>query len=184
MKPYLDSSTTTESQFWEALKQVQNTHEIEDRRAYVTKLKNKGYDVSGFTETVMWDSGKFWEMVKMIESGKTSNEYVKKDEYKKTEEKMKNSPGEGKSNPKNKALSTAQKDKLRAMMLARIAKIPEAQRDAALLRLETSLVKAVESSRKNNSKLLAARYEILLEVVREEMYEADDEAMIDTLFRE
>jgi hypothetical protein len=85
LKPYLDGSTTTDSQFWEALKQVQNNHEIDSRRAHVAKLKSKGYDVSGFTETVMWDSGKFWEMVKMIEAGKASNGDMKKDEYRKVE---------------------------------------------------------------------------------------------------
>jgi hypothetical protein len=67
IKPYLDGATTSESEFWEALKKMQNNHEVPDRRAYVVKLAKYGYDVSGFTETVIWDSGKFWEMVKMVE---------------------------------------------------------------------------------------------------------------------
>jgi hypothetical protein len=69
------------------------------------------------------------------------------------------------------------------MMLARIAKIPEAQREATLSRLETTLVNTVETARKNNSKILAARYEFLLTVVREEMNNGNDEAIIDTLFQ-
>ena len=182
LKPFLDGSTTSESQFWDALKQMQNNHEIKDRRAYVTKLQDKGYDVSGFTETVMWDSGKFWEMVKMVESGKKSNSNIQKEEYKK-DEKMKYTPEKEKPTHKIKVISQAQREKLRATMLARIAKIPESQRQATLVNLETKLVKVIESSRKNNAKLLAARYEVLLEVVREEMDNIDDEVVVESLFQ-
>lgn len=85
IKEYLDGTTTTESEFWEALKKMQNNHEVPDRRSYVAKLEKYGYDVSAFTESVIWDSGKFWEMVKMVESGKKPVPEVKKEEYKKPE---------------------------------------------------------------------------------------------------
>ena len=85
IRPYLDGATTSESEFWEALKKMQNNHEVSDRRAYLAKLAKYGYDVSGFTEAVIWDSGKFWEMVKAVEYGKKSVQEIKNEEYKAVE---------------------------------------------------------------------------------------------------
>ncbi len=184
---YLDASKTTESQFWEALKIVQNNHEVPQRREYVAKLQSKGYDVSGFTEAVILDSGKFWEMVKAIEYGtKPVTTEVKKEEYKKAveakKEEVKAKVEEKKTEVKTK-VSQSQNERLKALMKARIAKIPAESRDATLTRLESTLIKAIESARARNAKILAARYEALLSVVQEEMNAIDDETLINSLFQ-
>jgi hypothetical protein len=67
-------------------------------------------------------------------------------------------------------------------MKARIAKIPATSREATLTRLETALVKAIAWAQSKNSRLLVARYEVLLSVVREEMGDVDDDALINSLF--
>lgn len=181
-----DSALTTDAQFWEALKQVQNNHEVPDRRAYVAKLKGYGYDVSGFTEEVIWDSGKFWELVKLVETNKKPVTETKKEEAKaKVEtkkEEVKTKVEEKKTQVVSK-VSAAQAEKLKTLMKARIAKLPADSRDATLARLETALKSAIESARAKNSKVLASRYEVLLAVVQEEMNNIDDEALINSLFQ-
>jgi len=189
---YLDSSRTTDSQFWEALKQVQNNHEVPDRRAYVAKLKNYGYDVSGFSEAVIWDSGRFWDMVRMVESGKkpaieTKKEEVKKEEVKKVETKKEEvkkveEKKEEVKKPVVRALSTAQQNNLARLMRARIARIPEASRAPILERLETALTQSIARAEERGNGLLVARYSVLLRVVQEEMQSVDDESLIESLF--
>jgi hypothetical protein len=199
LKPYLDGTTTTESEFWEALKVVQNNKEVPERKAYVEKLKSKGYDVSGFTEEIIMDSGKFWNMYKMVESGekpmmepkkempknmepkKEMPMYVEpKNEMKKPE--MTQKMEDKKSQPAPK-ISQAQAEKLKTAMKARIAKLPADTRDATLVKLETSITKSLDAARARNAKLLIARYEVLLSVVQEEMNNVDDEALVDALFQ-
>ena len=200
---YLDGAKTTESQFWEALKQVQNNHEVPDRRAYVEKLRGYGYDVSGFTEEIIWDSGKFWEMYKAVEAGKKVEE--KKEEYKKVEEKketikkveekkevVKNKVEEKKSEVKEKVeekrirtvvkISAAQSARLTKLLKDRIDKLSTDTRDATLVRLESTLTKAIEAAEAKNAQLLVARYKVLLTVVQEEMDNVDDESLINSLF--
>jgi len=183
----LDGNKTGEDKFWYVLKQVQNNHEVPDRRNYVAKLKSYGYDVSGFTETVIWDSGKFWEMVKAVEAGKkveTKKEEVKKEEYKKVEVKKEEVKAkvEEKKTETVKKLAQSQAERLKVLMKARIAKLPTANRDATLARLEQALIKGIEAARAKNSTILAARYEVLLVVVQEEMNNIDDEALIESIF--
>lgn len=189
LKPYLDGATTTESEFWEALKVVQNNKEVPERKMYVEKLRSKGYDVSGFTEAVILDSGKFWNMYKMVESGakpvtepkKEMPVYVEqKKEEKKTEMTAKVEEKKAQAVAK---ISQAQAEKLKSAMKARIAKLPADTRDATLVKLESTLMKSLESARARNAKLLVARYEVLLGVVQEEMNSVDDEALVDSLFQ-
>lgn len=184
---YLDASKTSDSEFWAAFKVIKDKKEIPERREYVAKLKSKGYDVARFTEEVILDSGKFWEMVKAVEYGtksavtETKKEEVKvKVEEKKTEVKTK--VEEKKEEVKTK-VSQSQNERLKALMKARIAKIPTESRDATLTRLESTLTKAIELARARNAKILAARYEILLSVVQEEMNAIDDETLINSLFQ-
>lgn len=184
LEAYLDGAKTTESQFWDALKQVQNNHEVPQRREYVAKLKANGYDVSGFTETVILDSGKFWEMIKMVEAGKKVITEVKKETEKKVEakkEEVKAKVEEKKTEVVTKVIQS-QNDRLKALMKARIAKLPAESRDATLARLETALKSAIESARAKGAKALVSRYEVLLAVVQEEMNNIDDEALINSLF--
>ncbi|MFZ2256388.1 MAG: hypothetical protein WAW59_07115 [Patescibacteria group bacterium] len=194
----LDGNKTGEDKFWYVLKQVQNNHEVPDRRNYVAKLKSHGYDVSGFTDTVIWDSGKFWEMVKAVEAGKNieaKKEEVKKEEYKKVEAKKEEvkkavetkkedvkAKVEEKKTETVKKLAQSQTERLKTLMKARIAKLPTATRDATLARLEQALIKGIELARAKNSTILAARYEVLLVVVQEEMNNIDDEALIESIF--
>lgn len=95
----LDGSKTEEWKFWEALKKVQNIHEMADRKAYVEKYRSKGVDVSGFTDEVMNDSGKFWELIKKLQgayeekqketSAKEKEAYMKEKEAKRVAEESK-----------------------------------------------------------------------------------------------
>lgn len=199
LKPYLDGTTTTESEFWEALKVVQNNKEVPERKMYVEKLKSKGYDVSGFTEEIIMDSGKFWNMYKMVESGEKPMMEPKKEmpknmepkkempmnvepknEMKKPEMTQKMEDKKSQSTPK---ISQAQAEKLKAAMKARIAKLPADTRDATLVKLEASITKSLDAARARNAKILIARYEVLLSVVQEEMNNVDDEALVDALFQ-
>jgi hypothetical protein len=189
LKPYLDAATTSESDFWEALKKVQNNKEVPERKAYVEKLKSKGYDVSGFTEEIIWDSGKFWNLYKMVESGAKPVMEPKKEipmnvepknEWKKPEMTQK---VEEKKTPAVPKISQAQAEKLKATMKARIAKLPADTRDATLTKLEVTLTKSLDAARARNAKLLIARYEVLLAVVQEELNNVDDEALVDALFQ-
>lgn len=189
IKPYLDGATSTEWEFWEALKKMQNTNEVPDRRSYVAKLQKNGYDVSGFTETVIWDSWKFWEMVKSIENAKKYVQEVKKEEYKAVEMKKEESVKteykkvEEKKSEGITKLQWSSSDRLKSAMKARIAKIPAESRDVVLIRLHDILVKNIANAQAKNAKLLAARYEIMLAVVREEMETVDDETLINSLFQ-
>lgn len=194
---YLDASQTTESQFWEALKYLQNVNEIGDRRLYVEKLKNYGLDVSGFTEEVISDSGKFWDMVKSVEAGKKMVE-AKKEEVKKTietkkeevKDKVETKKEEVKKNVEEKKaavvlkVSAKQEARLKELMQNRIDKIATDKREATLTRLETIIMKRIELAKAKNATLLTARYEILLSVIQQELAEVDDESLIADLFTE
>lgn len=184
---YLDANQTNESQFWEALKQMQTVNEIDDRRVYIEKLKNYGMDVSGFTEEVISDSGKFWDMVKSVESGKkmikTKKETVEK-KQKEVKEEVEVKKVEVKKIVVMRKVSTKQEARLKVLMQNRLDKIPEDKREVTLDRLETLIIKRIELAQKKNSMLLVARYEILLWVIQQEMVEVDDESLIADLFAE
>lgn len=187
LTPYLDASKTTETDFWNILKKVQNNHEVPGRREYVAKLQSKWYDISRFTEAIIWDSGKFWEMVKFIEYNTTPTAVATKKEEMKTKIEEKKTEVTKKVEEKKDEVKTkvsqSQNDRLKALMKARIAKLPADTRDATLMRLESTLTKAIASAQAKNAKMLAARYEALLSVVREEMNSVDDETLISSLFQ-
>jgi pimeloyl-CoA synthetase len=80
-------------------------------------------------------------------------------------------------------LNPVSSDRLKSAMKARIAKLPSDTRDATLAKLETTLMRYIETARAKNAKLLVARYEILLSVVQEEMGNVDDEVLVNSLFQ-
>jgi len=192
---YLDASKTSDGQFWDAFKVIKDKKEIPDRRAHVAKLQSMGYNVSGFSEAVILDSGKFWEMVKSVEAGKKTEvkkeeykkEEVKKEEYKKEEVKKvietKKEEVKTKVEEKKVQITNSQTTRLKSLMKTRISRLPVDTRDVTLARLETALKTSIESANKRGAKLLAARYEILLSVVQEEISNIDDEALINGLFQ-
>lgn len=169
LEAYLDASKTSEGEYWAVFKVIKDKKEIPERREYVAKLSTKGYDVSGFTEAVITDAGKFWEMVKAVEYGKKPTTEVKKEEYKKVEpvkqeykeevvkkveekktevtKKIEDKKAEvsqkmeEKKSPTGIKISTAKEERLVKMMTARIAKIPDSTREATLVRLQDTLTK-------------------------------------------
>lgn len=192
----LDSTKTSEDKFWYVLKVVQNNHEVPDRRSYVAKLKSNWYDVSAFNESIIWDSGKFWELVKITESVKKVSTEVKKEVEKKIEswkEDIKSKIEEKKIEFKTKIeekkpevvskMNQPQIEKLKLLMKERISKLPTTTREATLIRLESNLEKNIESAKSKNAKLLVLRYEALLSVVQDEMTSMDDETLINSIFQ-
>lgn len=198
---YLNSATTSDSEYWAAFKVIKDKKEIPERRAHVAKLQSMGLNVSGFSEAVILDGGKFWEMVKSVEASKKTEvkkeeykkeEYkkpteVKKEEYKKEEVKKvietKKEEVKAKVEEKKVQITNSQTERLKSLMKTRISRLPVDTRDVTLARLETALKTSIESANKRGAKLLAARYEILLSVVQEELNNIDDEALINGLFQ-
>lgn len=189
----LDGSKTEEWKFWEALKKIQNTHEMKDRKAYVEKYRSKGVDVSGFTDEVMNDSGKFWELVKKLQPQyeAASKEATSKDaEAKKqapvntekkpqpTQEKKPQEVAPQKKPQTNPIVENAKK-----LFIAKLDKIPEDEREATYARLETNILKQLEVAKKRNAKTTIMKLEALLTILQERMEgDVDDESLVNSLF--
>ncbi len=206
LEAYLDASKTSDSEYWAAFKRIKDSKEIPERRTFVEKLKSQGYNVDNFSEEIILDSGKFWAMVKSVQASKPATdvnkeEYkksepvkqdykkdeYKKEEYKKVEPVKKENKDEYNTKEAKKAPSMEEKsqiytEKLKTLMKDRIAKLPADTREATLARIESSLMKAIESAKSKNATRLATRYQVLLAVVQAEMDDSSDEDLVNSLF--
>jgi hypothetical protein len=181
----LDGTKTDESKFWETLKIVQNNHEVPSRREYVAKLQSRWYDISGFTEEIIFDSGKFWELVKKIESStpkKTESTPVKT-EYK---EEIKKEYTQKTDAPKKDSTTQlpASFEKTKKLFIERIEKIPEDKKSIQLERLEKNIENQLKNARNKGNKILTLKLETLLQIVQDKRnsLEDDDDAIINNLF--
>jgi hypothetical protein len=64
----LDASKIEEWIFWDTLKKIQQAQEIKSRTEFLIKLANQSVDTSQFTDEVIADGQKFWDLVKKLQS--------------------------------------------------------------------------------------------------------------------
>jgi hypothetical protein len=168
----LDGRITEEYRFWEALKKMQNLKEIPERKTYVEKLKKSWVDTSVFTDAVIADAGKFWELYKKLEptaSYKKPVEEIKTKEYPK--------PVSAEAPEK-----IMHKDRAITLFVARLDKIDPAKLPETLQRLETNITKQITIAKSKWLPTLEKRLTTMLSIVRERMDTTTDESFIDTLF--
>jgi hypothetical protein len=186
----LDGKLTEESRFWEALKKVQNAKEIPERRAYLEKLKKYGLDTSIFTEDIIQDSGKFWELYKnhekLLQERKTEEENRLKQEKKLQEEKQKEQKKSLEVKPisENKGEKRAViTDRVVELFRARLEKIPEDTLIAYLPQLKKNIATQLEKARSKGAKLTISRLEKMLQIVETKQAEYEDLSLLDELFK-
>lgn len=177
-----------------------------DRKAYVEKYRQKGMDVSGFTDAVMNDSGKFWELVKKLQTAYEQIEkekYMKeKDEKRALEEKKYLEAKESKkiaettktttdtAETKEKKMTTKAQDrpalseKARKALQDRLDKIPEEKRATLLPRMLKNAEAQLAKAEEKGSKLLIRKLEAIVEIIKEEMESDDDDSLLDSIFEE
>lgn len=190
----LDGTKTEEGKFWDALKKLQNQHEMQGRKDYVTKLSSKWIDVSWFTETVMNDSGKFWELAnrlyseyeKSVKQAIIYKEEKKSVEEKKYVEEKKNSElkktEDKKQDPKT---SNVNIEKAKKLFIQTLDKVPSDKQATTYPRLEKNILRQIEIAKKRESTLLVQKLETMLVVLRDRMNNAeDDNSIINSLFSE
>jgi hypothetical protein len=182
----LDGRLTNESQFWEALKKMQNLKEIPERKIYAEKLIKYGADASDFSENTIADSGKFWEMYKKWEWVLKSNTSLpEKKEVNDTPTK-KEIEAPKYVQQEQKSLQQGQKpqvqDRAIKLFTTRLDKVPSDKLASTLIALQKNIKKQMEIASKKGSKLTISRLEQMLRIVEERMESDSDEAMIESLF--
>lgn len=194
----LDATLTSESQFWEMMRKIQNIQEVQSRKEYLVKLASKGIDTSVFTDEILSDSVKFWAKVKLLEQENQQRYTEKKkeqemqkntqnnEEYKKAVEERKKAEEKKYSTEekKNVTLPTSF-ERVKKLFIERIEKIPADKKEASLQRLQKNIEKQLESARKNSNTMLTMKLEVLLQIVKTKINtEVDDETLVNSLFTE
>ncbi len=184
----LDGTKTEESKFWDVLKKLQNQNEMQWRKDYVAKLNSKGIDISGFTEVVMYDSGKFWELANRLYSEyekwvKQANTYKEEKKYAEEKKYLENKKTEDKK--QDTKTSNPNIEKAKKLFIQSLDKIPSDKQAVIYPRLEKNILRQMELAKKRNSKLLIQKLEAMLVTLRERMNnEEDDNSIINSLFSE
>lgn len=182
----LDGRVTNESQFWEALKNMQNLKEIPERKMYAEKLIKYGADASDFTENIIADSWKFWEMYKKWEWVlKSSNPVPEKKEVNDTPVKKEvETPKYVQQEQKypQQVQKPQTQDRAIKLFVTRLDKVPSDKLPNTLIVLQKNIKKQLEIASKRGSKFTVSRLEQMLKIVEERMESDSDEALIEGLF--
>lgn len=151
-----------------------------------------GADASIFTEEIIQNSGKFWELVKSIEpelkAKQNEQMYLeqKKKEESKYKEELKKKEQELKYKEEKKTIETPKNnaigDRIVKLFITRLEKVPADKLPATLNTLEVNIQKQLEIAKTKNSKVLITRLTTMLNIVQEKKSSQDDESLIDTLF--
>lgn len=144
-----------------------------------------GADASIFTEEIIQNSGKFWELVKAIEpelkAKKKEQIYLdqKKKEQEKQQESKKKEQQELKYKEEKKAIEAPKNnaigDRIVKLFITRLEKVPADKLSDTLNILEVNIQKQLEIAKTKNSKVLISRLTIMLNIVQEKKASQDDE---------